>query len=129
MGDKPHLFQKNNAGRKPIALGGSPNKATKTIKENLQLFVEEEIEVLMKRREEMTISERAKLVTALVGYYIPKRTTVEHTKSMTLPKEVEALTFEQLTAIENIIRGEQPAYKIETVQQSPYQIENGTDPF
>ncbi|HEY4873959.1 MAG TPA: hypothetical protein VIH86_00165 [Puia sp.] len=115
------LFQKGSAGRIP----GTKNKTTGEIKEVIRMIVEDRLPKIYERLDELSLKEQSQLIVALLVYVLPKKASVETTKQIELPKEFDLLTVEQITAIENIMKGEPLAYQVETKKQ----ITSGSKPF
>jgi hypothetical protein len=68
--------------------------------------------------DEMDLKSQAQLLCALLPYIIPRKASVETSKAIEIPKEFNALTYEQLDQIQNIIEGKQPAYQITNGESS-----------
>jgi hypothetical protein len=103
-------FQKGNAGKPK----GTTHKLTQTVKELMAEFNKKAFPKLLARQDELTMKELAQVVCAFQNYIEPakKQLEVTRTNQIEVPKEIAALSFEQLEQIQNIISGTQPSYKL-----------------
>jgi hypothetical protein len=119
------LFQKG-AQPGPGRPVGMQNKKTRNLKDAIAFFLDEKYDGLNQWFEDLTSKEKIQTFVALVGYIVPRKATVERTNGIEIPKELEALTFEQIVQIENIIQGKPIAYEVESTERK---ITNGSKPF
>jgi hypothetical protein len=106
---KPHQFKKGQPG----FIKSGPNKINREVKSLIKNFVDEKFEEIEEAFSQLSPKEKCQMYVSLLGYIIPKKATIEHAKQLEIPKELEALNYDQLEQIQNIIEGKQPTYQIE----------------
>ena len=103
-------FEKGHPGLKPKG----PHETTKEVKDAIRLICEKRLPKVFARMDEMDLKTEAQFLTALLPYVLSKeKTTIEHSRGLTIPKEIEALSLEQVYAIEEIMKGKAVTYQIE----------------
>ena len=95
-------FEKGNTAGKIKT--GQPNKLTKDLRIAIANFCEKSFDQIELDFMSRSPKERCQLFAALVQYVVPKKNTMEVTPAQQIPDEYTALDFEQLTAIEEIVK-------------------------
>src|SRR5450432_3264302 len=116
------LFKTGNPGKQK----GTLNKTTRELKDTIKMICEDKLQSVYERFEELELKDQARLLCALLTFVIPKKQSVETSKAIEIPKEFNALTYEQLEQIQAIMENRQPTYQ---VLPALTQIEYGDKPF
>jgi hypothetical protein len=108
----PKKFEVGNTAAKGKA--GKQHERTAQFKEFAHNFSKAAWPKVLARMDEIPPADLAKLIYMFQNYADPikKQVSIEHTKGIEVPEEITALTYEQLSAIKNIIEGKQPAYQV-----------------